>query len=406
MKKKILITTHTLNIGGVERSFIGLLENLDYDKYEIDVFIYQHHGELFSMLPKKVNLLPEKECYAALFVAPSRVWAKKQFRVILVKFLSHIILKLKSIKFHPDSQKLNSYYHPLYYKVASKILPKISEEKYDVVLAFLHPNFFEANVNAVLRIAWVHSDYSQLNFDKKLELKMWALFNHIACVSELNAESFANEFPSLRKKVLVIENILSLHFVQLQSDLDISAEMPQIADGFNILSVGRFTSPKNFDSIPEIARLLKDKGLLFKWYLIGYGSDEKLIMERITQYAVEENVIILGKKSNPYPYIKACDVYIQPSRFEGKAVTVREAQMLGKPVIITNYPSAQSQVDHGIDGVIVPLDTNHCAEAIWETILNAELLEHLKENVMLRNYSNIDELVKINRVLNGELAFL
>lgn len=402
MKKKILISTHTLNLGGVERSFIGLLENLDYKKYDVDVFIYQHHGQLFHMLPKKVNLLPEKPSYAALFLPISEVLAEGQFRVFFAKMVSHLILKLKSARFRPDSQKLNSYYHPLYYKVASKFLPEITSKKYDGVLAFLHPNFFEAKINAPLHLAWIHSDYSQLNFDRKLELKMWSQFDYIAGVSDLNAEAFMTEFPTLKKKVFVLENILSPDFVHAQAELDISDEMPKIEGGYNILSVGRFSYPKNFDSIPEIARQLKEKGLIFRWYLIGYGSDEGLILEQIAQHGVNDEVIMLGKKSNPYPYMRTCDVYIQPSRFEGKAVTVREAQMLGKPVIITNYPSSGSQVEDGVDGVIVPLDAIGCAKGILKTIRNPELLQHLIENTTYRKYSNREEVVKIDLLLQSE----
>ena len=402
MKKKVLITTHTLNIGGVECSFIGLLENLDYEKYDVDVFIYQHHGELFSRLPPQINLLPEKQSYASLFESVSQVFKKKQGIVFTAKILSHLIFKVRFTKFISDPLKHDSYYHPLYNKVASKMLPKISDKKYDVVLAFLHPNFFEANVKAAIRIAWIHSDYSQLNFDKKLEMEMWSKFNYIAGVSNLNAAAFVQEFPSLQHKVVVIENILSPDFVHSQSvALDVAAEMPQNKDGLNILSIGRFTSQKNFDSVAEISRILKDRGLKFRWYLIGYGSDEALIKKSIYEHGVQEEVIILGKKSNSYPYIMACDLYIQPSRSEGKAVTVREAQMLGKPVIITDYPSSQSQLENGIDGVIVPLETKRCAEGILKTIQIPGLLQQLTENTKNRDYSNTDQLEKIDQLLNN-----
>ena len=93
-----------------------------------------------------------------------------------------------------------------------------------------------------------------------------------------------------------------------------------------------------------------------------------------------DNVIILGKKENPYPYIKACDIYIQPSRYEGKAVTVREAQMLNKPVIITNFLTAKSQLEDGFDGIIVPMDNEKCAEGIISLIKNERLRDELIEN--------------------------
>src|SRR5699024_3747669 len=96
------------------------------------------------------------------------------------------------------------------------------------------------------------------------------------------------------------------------------------ANEYRFCSVGRFTHQKNFDQVPVIARLLADKGVKFEWYLIGFGDDEDLIRSKIRGANMEEFVIILGRKKNPYPYMKACDIYVQPSRYEGKAVTVRE----------------------------------------------------------------------------------
>lgn len=170
----------------------------------------------------------------------------------------------------------------------------------------------------------------------------------------------------------------------------------------NILSIGRFSEAKNFDNVPEICQRIRKKGLDVKWYLIGYGGDEQLIRSKIREYGMEEYVIILGKKENPYPYIKACDVYIQPSRYEGKCVAVREAQMLAKPVIITNYATSASQLEAGVDGMIVPLDIEECANAISEIIQNKDLLKKLSENCRQRDYSNMEELQKLYRLMENE----
>ena len=96
-------------------------------------------------------------------------------------------------------------------------------------------------------------------------------------------------------------------------------------------------------------------GLDVYWYIIGFGADEQLIRRKIAECGMDGRVVLLGKKENPYPYIVACDLYVQPSRYEGKCVAVREAQMLGKPVVITNYATSASQLEDGVDGVIVPM---------------------------------------------------
>ena len=110
---------------------------------------------------------------------------------------------------------------------------------------------------------------------------------------------------------------------------------------------------------------------------------------------MEDHVILLGKKSNPYPYMRACDVYVQPSRYEGKCVSVIEAQSLHKPVVITNYATSASQLDNGIDGVIVPMDNEGCAKGIVNFINNKELQIKIINNLKQRDYSNAIEVEKI-----------
>jgi glycosyltransferase involved in cell wall biosynthesis len=129
--------------------------------------------------------------------------------------------------------------------------------------------------------------------------------------------------------------------------------------------------------------------------LIGFGGDESLIRANISEAGLEDQVIILGKKINPYPYMKACDIYVQPSRYEGKAVTVREAQILGKPVLITNFPTAKSQLEDGVDGMICPLSIDGVVDGIKTLIYDKELREKLVSTAAARNYSNRTEIKKI-----------
>ena len=114
---------------------------------------------------------------------------------------------------------------------------------------------------------------------------------------------------------------------------------------------------------------------------------------------MEEHVIILGKKDNPYPYIKACDIYVQPSRYEGKSVTVREAQILCKPVVVTDYPTASSQIINGKDGVIVSLDNEGCTRGILDLINNKELQKSIIAHLQTHDYGNELEVNKIYSLL-------
>lgn len=137
-----------------------------------------------------------------------------------------------------------------------------------------------------------------------------------------------------------------------------------------------------------------------KWFIIGYGSPEieQQVKEEIRKEGMEEHVILLGKQSNPYPYIRTCDIYVQPSRYEGKSITVREAQILCKPVIVTHYPTAPSQVQDGVDGVIVPLEREACAEAMIKVIRDEKLLSSLTEYLSEHDYGNESEIEKIYKL--------
>lgn len=142
-----------------------------------------------------------------------------------------------------------------------------------------------------------------------------------------------------------------------------------------------------------------NRGLNVKWYLIGFGPDEKLIKEKIKTEHMEKSVIMLGKKLNPYPYICRCDLYVQPSRYEGKCVSVKEAQMLGKPVVITNYATAGSQLKDGVDGKIVPLDNKECAKMLAELLENVNEIQKYKKNCHESNFSNTVEVQKIYKMM-------
>ena len=154
------------------------------------------------------------------------------------------------------------------------------------------------------------------------------------------------------------------------------------------------------EDIPLICKKILDTGLHVKWFIIGYGSKEieNVVRENAQKEGVEDNVVILGKKENPYPYIKVCDIYVQPSRYEGKSITVREAQILCKPVIVTNYPTAASQIQSGVDGVIVPMDVDACASEMAAFIRNVELQQKIVKYLQSHDYGNVGEIEKIYRL--------
>lgn len=395
-KKKVFIFSHAMEIGGAERALLGLLTSFDYSKYEVDLFLMQHSGELMSLIPKQVNLLPEIPQYSAIM--KPMVTALKQGQLKIVA--GRIIGKIKAKQFNKrmgfqDSFAVFDYSH----KYTKKYLPVISKTQYDLAISFLMPHYIvQEKVQAKKKIAWIHTDYSICNMDVESETAIWSKYDNIISISDDVTKAFLTKFPSLENKIVYIENILSKDFIDGQADLiDVSNEMD--ISTVKLLSIGRFSEAKKFDEIPQIASIIKSKGIDFKWYIIGYGGEEDLIRSKISEFGMEDTVIILGKKDNPYPYIKACDIYLQPSRYEGKAVTVHEALILNKPVIITDYPTAHSQLKDGFDGIIVPMDIQGSANEIARVIKDKELQQRLICNMKSTNYSNESEIEKMYKLM-------
>ena len=368
---KLFIAIHYLELGGAEISLIGLLQSLDYSKYDVDLFVYSHRGELMEFIPKEVNLLPEVKEYAQIERPLKDVIRDGYWKIALARLKAKMQFRRYVRRNHPkDGSAVFQY-------VSSAVFPYLPSleylGEYDLAISFLTPhNIVLEKVKAKRKAAWIHTDYSRIDVNTDMELPIWSSFDHIVSISQEVTKSFISRFPSLQQKIIEIENILSAKFVRERSELispqEVALEMKREEGETVLLSVGRFCEAKNYDNVPDICRRIIKAGCPVKWYLIGYGGDEPLIRRKIVETGMEDNVIILGKKANPYPYIKACDIYVQPSRCEGKSVTVREAQILCKPVVITDYPTARSQVRDGVDGVIVPLDNEGCAEGIVSLI--------------------------------------
>ncbi|MDR1896541.1 MAG: glycosyltransferase [Prevotellaceae bacterium] len=396
MKRKIIIVTHGMRIGGIERSLIGLLNACDYERYDIDLFLFIHDGDFMPLISKQVNLLPEVKKYTSLLVSTKNNLKNGYFDILTEKTYALLKAKYFCKKNHISSQNL--VYMDYQQKYTCISLPKINPKKeYDLAISFMNPHYIVSNkVKAQKKIAWIHTDYSFFEFDKKSELHIWGKYDYIASISDSVTDSFLKQFPSLSSKIRLIENILSPAFIREQANrMDVCAEIPREKDAVTICSVGRFSEQKNFDNVPFICQKLREMGCDVKWYLIGYGGDEQLIRSRIMETNMQEHVILLGKKENPYPYMKACDLYAQPSRYEGKAVTVREAQILCKPVVITDYATSRSQLMNGVDGIIVPMDNEGCAEGIKKLIEDKTLQAELIRNCSNRDFGNEKEIEKI-----------
>lgn len=400
-KPRIFINMHYMELGGAERALLGLLNAIDTDRVDVDLFLNQHTGEFMPLIPDKINLLPERRGYNAIERPMIEILKEGQLGIIIGRLRARMLHNRYKESLTLAEQSVDESTYSYVAKCVGPFLPSLEGlGEYDLAISFLHPHNIVLNkVRAKKKIAWIHTDYSTIHVNTELELPVWDGFDHIASISPDCTRSFLTKFPSLEGKIIQIENILSAGLIRQQSEsLDVSNVMDD--HNVNLLSIGRYCHAKNYDNVPDIARRIVEMGHVnLRWYVIGYGNGEDMIRQKIEDAGMSDHVILLGKKDNPYSYIKACDIYVQPSRYEGKSVTVREAQVLCKPVIVTDYPTAKSQIQDGIDGVIVPMDNEGCARGICRVIENQQLLDSLSKYLASHDYGNESEVNKLYSLL-------
>lgn len=399
MKKRILISVYDMEIGGIERSLINMLEHFDYERYEVDVLIFSHQGDLLSQLPPNVRLLPEKGSYT-VFRKPMKQCLKEgRIASVAVRLLVKLIAdaRARRLKLSEGSGYIQLQ---LVSKYMSMLLPSI-DNRYDAAISYAWPHdFMLKRVKADKKLAWIHTDYTQLQIDNSVDDAMWAGYDGIASISEACTDAFLSRYPALSGKLFLVENITSPAYIRSKAIESEAGGMD--SSSFNIVSVGRLSYVKGFDMAIEAMRLLNAKGIDgVKWHIVGFGGSEGELRAQIAEYGLEEHVILHGKKQNPYPYMAASDLYVQPSRYEGKAVTVTEAQIIGKPVLITDYPTSGSQVRDGVDGMICKANAESIADAIERLYGDAALRERLGAAVKGMDFGNAGELAKLYGWIEG-----
>lgn len=387
--KKILIASFDMEIGGVERSLISLLDNFDYKRNQVDLMLYSHTGDLLHLLPRQAHLLKELKAYRTFRMSIGQVFKSGKYQIGLTRLVAkgQASIGNSSENGHKQMQYM--------WKYALPSLPRL-EKTYDIAISYLWPHYFVGNkVKARTKIAWIHTDFSKIDTNISMDVKMWSKFDYLVAVSTECKQAFINKYPVLKEKVVVIENINAPEYVRKLANETV--DHPLIHDDrFKVITVARLSYAKGMDHAVRALKLLKDRGYdNIAWYVVGYGGDETMVRELIDAEDVRESFILLGKKTNPYPFMKAADLYVQPSRYEGKAITVEEAQILGKPVLITDYPTAKSQVNHEVDGVICDLSADGIANGIENLYHDHKLRKQLEQNCVNANYENHQELEKL-----------
>lgn len=396
MKKKILFVMNNLNCGGAEKALISLLEIIDYSKYDVDLFLFKHVGIFINKLPKEINLLPEPVNY-------------KYFDMPITQSLAELInigdfrtaFSRGVLGYLAKTEKNGAIIEQKLWRHMSRSIDEIKNE-YDVAIGFLEKSpvyFCVDKVKAKQKIGWIHTDYSKLGINYNKEKEYLGKLDYIVTVSEELVNILKGNFPEFEEKITCIHNIVSSKMIKKMS-LGKVVLKEEDDRSMSLISVGRLAKEKGLDITLEAFDILVKKGYNIKWYLIGEGNVRGTLEKSIKERNLEDRVKLLGLKTNPYPYIKQSDIYIQTSRYEGKSISIDEAKILAKPILITNFETANDHIRNNINGIIAEMNPLAVANSLELLITEEKLRNKFIDNLMKEELGTESEVDYLYELIN------
>lgn len=389
MKKKILFVIPSLHSGGAEKSLVSLLSLFDYEKYEVDLLLFRREGLFLEKVPKEINLIYDTTDYE-IFDGD----VKQSVKYFLEKGDFSVIIDLIKYRksFREEDMCLQEYKS---WQILKKRLPTITKE-YDCAIAYLEGNscdYVSGIQTAKKKIFYVHNDIKKLPHIYEIYKNLLKSADRIVTVSDVCLESLKAEFPEFSDKYTVIENITSR---QIICDDSAGENVYGSKDGTVVLlTVGRCSEQKNIELAVQTCNELKNRGRKLKWYHIGKGQFFKEVGNMVENLNLEKEFIMLGEKSNPYPYMAQCDIYVQPSRYEGKSIAIDEVKCLCKPIVVTDFPTVFDQITDGKNGLICHMNEKDMADKIERLIDDSALREKITRNLQSEKVGNEEEIEKL-----------
>ncbi|MFT4800676.1 MAG: glycosyltransferase involved in cell wall biosynthesis [Flavobacteriaceae bacterium] len=395
-KKKLLFVNESLALAGGEKSLIALLSKLDPNKYEIDLQLFKYGKELDAFIPEHVNILPPLPY--TQFV--TKGWFKNIGTLINLSTIGFFISKLT----YSINIRRGAYNHPeksqIYWKAAANSLT-VSNKKYDVAIAYAQgiPTYYVIDkTEAKRKIAWVNTNVDFPPVNKIFQKSYYKKYDVIVPVSEITKEHLNNVFPQLRSKYYTIYDMIDYAYILNMASLKTVNFNKKI---FNILTVSRLNQyMKGFDITLQVCKILKERGVIFHWYVLGEGSYREKIQEFVAVNKLESFITLLGTNSNPYPYYKSADLYVQTSRKEGFGISIAEARLLNLPVVTTRFDTVFMQMVHGKNGLVVDINATAVANAIELLMKNKQLYKSIIEYQKQEQKENYESVEKFDRLIN------
>ncbi|WP_294398450.1 glycosyltransferase [uncultured Clostridium sp.] len=392
--KKVVFMIINMNVGGTEKALLNMISQMPRDKFDISILMLEKYGGFLNKIPKDVRvnyieyyeelkyILNNPPQYSALQLIKNKCYIKG-INILLIHILTKIIGERN-----------------LFYKYVLKDYPDI-QENYDIAVAYAGPmeliTYFVLNkIKAKKKVQWIHFDVDKCGFNKDASIKNYKMFDKIFVVSDEGKNKLVNKIPELKDKIETFFNVISPKLIleQAENDEGFSDEY----DGLKILTVGRLTHEKGQELCIEALKRLRDDGYNAKWYCIGDGASRNRYEEIVKQKKLEKDFIFLGSKTNPYSYMKQCDIYVQPSLHEGYCITLAEAKCFGKAIVTTDFTGAREQIIDRMTGIIVDYNSNNLYMAIKQIIDDYKLRNKISKNVaktLLDTSSEINKFYKL-----------
>jgi len=389
MKKSLLFILPSLAGGGAEKSLITLLSLIDYSRYDVDLFLFRREGLFLPSVPREVNIIDGGEGYS-YFDGEASVHIKKCIKSLHFSAAVNRILYSRAVA-KGDRKAI--------WRCLKKALPKTGKH-YDVAVGYLegNANYYCVDcTDADVKIGYIHNDYSKLGLDENFDRPFFEKLDKLISVSPECSDVLKKTFPEMAERIFTVENISSPEALR-QLAVENPAEYTGVEEKI-LLTVGRFSEQKGYGTAVDAARILKDNGAAFKWFAIGKGELKSTIEEKINRYGLQEDFILLGEKSNPYPYIDNCDIYVQPSNFEGKSIAIDEAKAFSKPIVATKFSTVFDQLSDGETALLAEIDAADVANKITQLINDEALCKSLSDTLARTHKGNEEELEKFYALL-------
>ena len=392
--KKILILIHDMEIGGAQKSLLSFCQTLATaeasQEYEVHLMPVNPTGVFLTQLPECIKLVQPPMELRWIGSPLSRDLVRKYFSLRCLLGEAMWIL-CSRLKLFPKEWNLQQQLWSCW----RKLVPELKAQ-YDIAISYMDgvPNYYVSEkVRAGKKTLWFHNEYQKQGYHAEFDRRYYEKSDCIVTISEKCRDCLLMEFPKYCDKIHVLENITPSPMLDKFSQLFYPEEYRE-KKCLKILSVGRLNYQKGFDLAIRAAKELEESGLEFYWWIVGEGAERDVLQNLIEKDGLSHRIQLIGARENPYPYIRQCDILVQPSRYEGKSIVLDEAKILCKPIVATNYTTVSASIEHGVSGWIVEMSPHGIAQGIQTLCENRALYERLIRNLQTQAKGNEDELQK------------